>query len=255
MDSKSGANPRLFLDFQPSSNWIRGDASDTLLVYLPGFRRDKLKVQLDNLGNLRLSGERPLDGNRWSRFQSNFHISDNCNINEVVAKFVNGTLSITMPKKIPQVTSLPQPTPNQKFPSQEAPKEPKSENIPSDIQKKATPTAIPGEVKDQSNGSIEARKVPMNGMVKDKQEKTSEFVDAKKKMSQTTERVNGDEFLDARNTAEWAEKDGTPDSCRIEDDKDHGKCGPRRLIVNVLIVAIVVGVALGTYVTITLRPE
>ena len=65
-----------------------------------GFKKEQLRVQVDNYGNLRTSGERPLNGNRWCRFRKEFRVPDNCNASEIRAKFENGILSITLPKLI-----------------------------------------------------------------------------------------------------------------------------------------------------------
>lgn len=65
-----------------------------------GFKKEHLKVHLDHYGNLRTSGERPVNGNRWRRFRKEFRIPDDCNPSEIRAKFENGILTLTLPKLI-----------------------------------------------------------------------------------------------------------------------------------------------------------
>ena len=65
-----------------------------------GFKKEQLRVQLDNYGKLSISGERPLNGNRWRRFRKEVPVPDNCNASEIRAKFENGILTITLPKLI-----------------------------------------------------------------------------------------------------------------------------------------------------------
>ncbi|ONK68864.1 uncharacterized protein A4U43_C05F16840 [Asparagus officinalis] len=92
------AAPRSYEDFQPSFKWIKEDESNTIVINLPGFRTEDLKVQRDNFGNLRVSGERPLSRDRWSRFCKDFHIPDDTKKSEIRAIFENGNLSVILPK-------------------------------------------------------------------------------------------------------------------------------------------------------------
>lgn len=115
MDQKLGSSfaPRSYQDFVPPSDWIREQGFDKLVMELPGFRKEQLKIQLDNFGNLRTTGERPLNGNRWQRFRKEFRIPDNCNANEIRAKFENGVLTVTLPK----LTTTPSEPPTQPEPA------------------------------------------------------------------------------------------------------------------------------------------
>ncbi|KAJ4788501.1 hypothetical protein LUZ62_039747 [Rhynchospora pubera] len=98
MNTKQG--DRSYVDFEPTFEWSRGEETDILRVHLPGFKREQIKVQVDSYGNLRTTGERPVEGNRWSRFWKDFRLPNNCNVNEIRAKFENETLFVTLPKQI-----------------------------------------------------------------------------------------------------------------------------------------------------------
>lgn len=64
-----------------------------------GFKKEQLKVQVDNLGRLRISGERPLAGNQWSRFRMVLPIPEGCNVDGIRSRFEeDGVLHITMPR-------------------------------------------------------------------------------------------------------------------------------------------------------------
>ncbi|RWR80413.1 Alpha crystallin/Hsp20 domain-containing protein [Cinnamomum micranthum f. kanehirae] len=92
---------RTYEDFQPPSDWVREEKSDTVVLHLPGFRKEQLRVQLDNSNNyLKVTGERLIDGtsNKWSRFRKEFRTPNDCNVNAVTAKFENATLYLIMPK-------------------------------------------------------------------------------------------------------------------------------------------------------------
>ncbi|ONK74273.1 uncharacterized protein A4U43_C03F4560 [Asparagus officinalis] len=102
---------RSYDDFIPSSHWITEEGLDTLIIELPGFKKEHLRIQLDNFGNLRTSGERPIDGNRWKRFRKEFRVPDNCNASEIRAKFESGLLTITLPKLITEEEPEPEPKP------------------------------------------------------------------------------------------------------------------------------------------------
>lgn len=56
-------------------------------------------MQISNYGLLKVSGERPLDSSRKSKFYKEFQLSSKYDASAIHAKFVNGWLYITMPKK------------------------------------------------------------------------------------------------------------------------------------------------------------
>ena len=67
------------------------------------FQKEQLKAQLVNNMVLRIFGERPLDETRWSRFQKEIKVAKDCITSDIHAKFGNGVLTVTMPKKVPSV--------------------------------------------------------------------------------------------------------------------------------------------------------
>ncbi|XP_058106759.1 18.3 kDa class I heat shock protein-like [Magnolia sinica] len=93
---------RSYEDIQPLFDWKREDGSDTLLISLPGFKKDQLKVNLDRYGMMKISGERQIDGNQWSRFSKNFDVPENCIQNKICASFEKGYLRLNMPKTATQ---------------------------------------------------------------------------------------------------------------------------------------------------------
>ncbi|XP_042486664.1 inactive protein RESTRICTED TEV MOVEMENT 2-like [Macadamia integrifolia] len=105
MEGKAKANCNLrrsYEEFKPSLNWNKEEGHDTLVIHLPGFKKDQINVQIDYLSNLKINGERPLEENRWSRFHKNFRIPNDCDADGIHAKFRGELLSITMPKKSTQ---------------------------------------------------------------------------------------------------------------------------------------------------------
>ncbi|URE25316.1 Hsp20/alpha crystallin family [Musa troglodytarum] len=99
MDTKPPAD-RSYTELNPLVDWVRGRTSDGILIHLPGFKREQVKVQIDNHGTLRTSGERPLDAKQWSRFWKDFQLPDNCKVNDVRAKFEDEMLQVHIPKLV-----------------------------------------------------------------------------------------------------------------------------------------------------------
>lgn len=91
---------RVYVEFEPSMEWAWDDKWGTLLLYLPGFSKQHLRVQVTSSGMLKLSGERPIGGERWNRFYKEVQIPKNCDTNAIVAKFENGILYVQFPKVI-----------------------------------------------------------------------------------------------------------------------------------------------------------
>lgn len=123
--SSSVPEQRLFVDFVPSDQVVTSNEAEFFIVELPGnacimhlylflkyvvghllislilcvgFRKEHINIRINNFGNLKISGERPLLGNLWSRFVKEFQVPDHCDASEIRAKLENGILRIELPK-------------------------------------------------------------------------------------------------------------------------------------------------------------
>ncbi|XP_059281394.1 inactive protein RESTRICTED TEV MOVEMENT 2-like [Lycium ferocissimum] len=93
------SDSRIYEDFVPSSEVVHGKDYDTLLLNLPGFKKEEVKVQLcKSTGILKISGQRPV--NKLLSFQKEIPVSTNCDKSKISAKLVNGILYIKHPKLI-----------------------------------------------------------------------------------------------------------------------------------------------------------
>ncbi|PIA36057.1 hypothetical protein AQUCO_03400157v1 [Aquilegia coerulea] len=177
MDSKAApTNHRTYEDFNPITNLVTEERR-TLEIHLPDFRKDQVRVQLDNQGNLRISGERPLEGNKWSRFRVNYRIPQDCNSSDIHAKFNNNILQVILPKKIVDTTVLDNPTQTQgPHTSPKTSTEPKPDNINlqsaggiEDNKSKTDPSgmekATKNTTKDNGRGSLGSYQVALGGYV------------------------------------------------------------------------------------------
>eukprot|EP00268_Persea_americana_P011116 TRINITY_DN14648_c0_g1_i2.p1 TRINITY_DN14648_c0_g1~~TRINITY_DN14648_c0_g1_i2.p1 ORF type:complete len:287 (-),score=105.44 TRINITY_DN14648_c0_g1_i2:60-920(-) len=94
-------------EFQPSSDWTHDSINHVLLVDLPGFKKEDLKVQVD-LGKLTISGERREGEGRYRRFKQVFDVPSDSIIEKISGKFEHGLLFVIMPLK--EVDEKPKPT-------------------------------------------------------------------------------------------------------------------------------------------------
>ncbi|KAF9676502.1 hypothetical protein SADUNF_Sadunf08G0008600 [Salix dunnii] len=86
-------------NFQPKSESREEEGESVLLIYLPEFFKEQLKITyVHSSGIVRVTGERPLAYNKWSRFNQTFPVPQNCEVNKIQGKFQDGILFITMPK-------------------------------------------------------------------------------------------------------------------------------------------------------------
>uniref|UniRef100_A0A0A9ET02 SHSP domain-containing protein n=1 Tax=Arundo donax TaxID=35708 RepID=A0A0A9ET02_ARUDO len=103
MAAGAAAAARRYMDFVPPHSRLEEPDKVALRVDLSaeGFKKEQLRVQIDNFGRLRISGERPLgaEGNRWRRFRKDFQVPEGCNAGAISARFdKDGILLITMPR-------------------------------------------------------------------------------------------------------------------------------------------------------------
>ncbi|KAF3326692.1 inactive protein RESTRICTED TEV MOVEMENT 2-like protein [Carex littledalei] len=90
-----------------------------------GFKKEQIKVLIDNSGNLRVNGEHPLGENKWIRFRKDFQTTENCNRAEIRAKFENGRVYITLPKLVVDPVPPPREQPTQATAQDKKASEPK----------------------------------------------------------------------------------------------------------------------------------
>ncbi|KAJ6428703.1 hypothetical protein OIU84_020387 [Salix udensis] len=91
-------------NFQPKTEWKEEDAALVLLVYLPGFLREQVRVTAEEqIRYIRVDGERILSNNTRNRFNTAYSVPKNCDLSQMKAGFANGILTIRIPKNIPAV--------------------------------------------------------------------------------------------------------------------------------------------------------
>ncbi|KAL9333029.1 hypothetical protein Peur_073168 [Populus x canadensis] len=93
-------NDQAYEDYNPTLEWVRDAGFDTLLVYIPGFKKQQLKVQVTSTRTLRIMGERSHGDNKWSSFHKELPIPLYYDVNQISAKFEGGILQVKHPKKI-----------------------------------------------------------------------------------------------------------------------------------------------------------
>ncbi|KAJ6717124.1 HEAT SHOCK PROTEIN 26 [Salix koriyanagi] len=93
-------NDQAYEDYNPTLEWVRDAGFDTLLVYIPGFKKQELKVQVTSTRTLRIMGERSHGDNKRSRFKREIPIPLYYDADQITAKFEGGILQVKHPKKI-----------------------------------------------------------------------------------------------------------------------------------------------------------
>ncbi|KAL8036499.1 hypothetical protein ABFX02_12G162600 [Erythranthe guttata] len=86
-------------EFEPLCKWQRNEDREILEIHLQEFKKEQLKVQISNYGVLKISGERPLEASKRTKFYKEIPLpSYKYDTNAINAKFLNGCLYITIPK-------------------------------------------------------------------------------------------------------------------------------------------------------------
>ncbi|CAK9135019.1 unnamed protein product [Ilex paraguariensis] len=86
-------------EFDPLCTWRHDGGHKTLVIHLPHFHKEQLKIHICNFGAMKISGERPLSATKRYRFSKEVKIPEDINAHDIHAKFVKGLLYIEMPKK------------------------------------------------------------------------------------------------------------------------------------------------------------
>lgn len=134
---------RTYEEYTPVVEWSHSADASFAKIIVPGFKREEIRVLVDNHGHLRTRGERPLAGNKWSRFQKDLQLPSDCNVDGIRAKFENEALTITLPKKHPSPVQVAPATPAMPMPATPKP-EPRR---PSTAPPQKPPAALPEHAK------------------------------------------------------------------------------------------------------------
>ncbi|KAK3035680.1 hypothetical protein RJ639_032552 [Escallonia herrerae] len=86
-------------DLVPPFGWTEDSTCHYLLVDLPGFRREEVKLEAnDQIRQIMVSGERQVNEKNM-RFHQTFYLPENSDIQNISGQFEGGILSVTIPKK------------------------------------------------------------------------------------------------------------------------------------------------------------
>ena len=119
---------------------------------MAGFKKEHVRVQMvHSQRRLIVRGERPVDGNRWSRFRLELRVPDGCDAKAIHAKFDNGVVRVTMPgvqpEPVPVVASTGQQQQQQESPSPLP--------LPSPLPKQPSTAAVAGDGVQDRKGAAE----------------------------------------------------------------------------------------------------
>ncbi|PON59202.1 Small heat shock protein HSP [Parasponia andersonii] len=192
MDSKgtggstTAASAKDYEDFEPPLEWVKEEGSDNLLVFLPGFQKERLKIQITSTGKLRILGERLIGQNKRRGFQKEFPLASDCDTSKISAKFEGGILYVK-PETIAPKQKISPPTPDQVQQQQQAPQVPSPHKpaAPQPPSQKLEPDVKTKDQKEnvaEKNGGKEANDAPArNGDASDKPSDKAAAADHQKK--------------------------------------------------------------------------
>ncbi|CAK8563142.1 unnamed protein product [Lathyrus sativus] len=86
----------------PNSGWTEDSTSHYLLVDLPEFKKEDVKLQVDSSGRIVVKGERQASEQKRVRFHLSFPAPTDSEVDKIAGKFDGGILYVTLPKQIVQ---------------------------------------------------------------------------------------------------------------------------------------------------------
>ncbi|KAL8228252.1 hypothetical protein R6Q57_015836 [Mikania cordata] len=204
-------------EFVPSFEWVNEDDCDTLLLYLPGFMKEQLRVQLRSR-TLIISGQCKLQDNTLSVFRKEFPVAEHCVINKITAKFEGNILYVKQPKSNPPMAKQDE-------------KDPMKSNSPMTKQEEKDPAKSSSPVtkqeeKDPENAPTQVPKKPIDEQ-KGHHEKT-------KRVSKPTSSTQQNGNSDVRNNVKDSPKkdlgENTSNEPKVHQEKakNNAKDGPEK---------------------------
>ncbi|KAL9327260.1 hypothetical protein ACSQ67_007905 [Phaseolus vulgaris] len=128
---------RVYETLQPQSETKELPEAYLLLVYIPGFPRESVKITYEAPSRtVRISGERQIRGTLWHRIDQSYPIPDYCEADALQGKYEAPVLTLTIPKKS---TTTSEAAPKQQEPVTSQDKGAVAESKPDEKVQDATP--------------------------------------------------------------------------------------------------------------------
>ncbi|XP_062114970.1 inactive protein RESTRICTED TEV MOVEMENT 2-like [Humulus lupulus] len=97
--STSRLRNAVFDETVPYSDWTEDSDGHYLLVDLPDFNKEQVKIQVVNDGQIKIYGERKVNENKYIRFNQTFKAPQNSDLDGITANFDGEILHLTVPKE------------------------------------------------------------------------------------------------------------------------------------------------------------
>ncbi|KAL9252798.1 22.0 kDa heat shock protein-like protein [Drosera capensis] len=89
---------RTYQEIVPSSGWTEDTKFHRLLIDLPDFRKDDIRLQVDKSGHLTVIGGRLLNRDKYMNFEKTFKLPENSDSAKISGEFEGDMLYIRIPK-------------------------------------------------------------------------------------------------------------------------------------------------------------
>ncbi|KAM3381060.1 22.0 kDa class IV heat shock protein [Capsicum galapagoense] len=94
----SSANS-VYEDIEPSYGWVGDTENHYLIIHLPGFKREEVKLEVDIFDNIIVSGERKVSEYKSIRFQKSMKAPEKSKSEDTSARLEDGNLYVIIPKE------------------------------------------------------------------------------------------------------------------------------------------------------------
>ncbi|KAG2407707.1 uncharacterized protein HKW66_Vig0025290 [Vigna angularis] len=99
---RTSAGTPVLQQIVPNSGWTQDSAGHYLLVDLPEFRKEEVKLQVDSYGRIVVKGERQINAWKHDHFRLTFPAPLDSDMDRIAGKFDGGVLYVTIPKQVTQ---------------------------------------------------------------------------------------------------------------------------------------------------------
>ncbi|XP_065847465.1 22.0 kDa heat shock protein-like [Euphorbia lathyris] len=86
-------------EFVPYAAWTEDSLNHFLLVDLPEFKKEEVKLQVEKSGEITISGKRLVNDNNYLYFEKTYKAPSNSDLEKVTGKFEGEILYVNVPKQ------------------------------------------------------------------------------------------------------------------------------------------------------------